>query len=262
MHTRRDHERTVCQVAVQALAAERGGGAVRLVSIPEDAERREPAVDVISADGIGEFAAEHTRLDSFAGQSDNGAMVDKRLGPLERRLVGQLGVSGHYQFIVLGGRLGGGARGTAALQALETWIRETAPRVPEGGAASPPVEWVGLRVELRRWLARPGGPDGGTLTIVRASPTDLEQLRADQALRALQTKAPKLEAARGGHRTTVLALESADVALANRALVQAAVDEAVGRYDGAVPDAVVLVETDSLPWRSTCYATAVKPGAF
>jgi hypothetical protein len=86
------------------------------------------------------------------------------------------------------------------------------------------------------------------LMVVRARPADLERLRAEQVLRALQAKAPKLEAARAGHRTTVLALESAEVALANRELVQAAVDEAVGRYDGAVPDVIVLVETDSLPW--------------
>jgi hypothetical protein len=69
-------------VAVQALADEREGGAVRLVSIPEDAEHRAPAVDAIFADRVGEFAAEHTRLDSYAGQSDTGAMIDGRLGPL------------------------------------------------------------------------------------------------------------------------------------------------------------------------------------
>jgi hypothetical protein len=89
---------------------------------------------------------------------------------------------------------------------------------------------------------------GGTLTVVRAQPADLEQLRAQHALGALHAKAPKLEAARVGHRTTVLALESTEVALANRGLVQAAVDQAVDRYDGAVPDAIVLVETDSQPW--------------
>jgi len=171
-------------------------------------------------------------------------MIDGRLGPLEQAFAGQLGAPGHYQLIVLGGRLGGGARDTAALEALKAWIRETAPRLSEGGTASPPAE----RVVLRRWPGGPGGAAGGTLTVVRARPADLEQLRAQQALRALQAKAPKLEAARAGHRTTVLALESAEVALANRALVQAAVDEAVGRYDGAVPDAIVLAETDSLPW--------------
>lgn len=149
---------------------------------------------------------------------------------------------------MLGGRLGGGTRGTAALQALEAWIREAAPRLSEGETASPRPEKVGLRVMLRRWPARIGGRGRGMLTIVRVRPTDLERLRAEQALRALHTKAPKLEAARAGHRTTVLALESTEVALANRALVQAAVDWAVGRYDGAVPDVIVLVETDSRPW--------------
>jgi hypothetical protein len=238
----------VCQVAAQALADKRGGGAVRLVSIPEDTEHSAPAVDAILTDRVGEFAAEHTRLDSYAAQSDAGAMIDERLGPLEQALARQLGAPGHYQLIVFGGRLGGGTHGAAALEALKAWIRETAPSLPEGGTTSPPAERVGLRAELRRWSARPGGPAGGTLTVVRAPPADLERLRAEQALRALQAKAPKLEAARAGHRTTVLALESADVALANRALMQAAVDEAVGRYDGAVPDAIMLVETDSLPW--------------
>jgi hypothetical protein len=238
----------VCQAAVQPLAIERGGGTVRLVSIPEDAEHNQPAVDAIFADHAGEFAAEHTRLDSYDGQSDTGAMIDKRLGPLEQALAGQLGTPGRYQLIVLGGRLGGGTRGSAALEALEAWIRETAPRLSEGETASPSTKSVGLRVALRRWPGDPDGADEGTLTVVRPQPADLEQLRAQQALRALQTKAPKLEAARAGHRTTVLALESAEVALANRELVQAAVNEAVGRYDGPVPNAIVLVETDSLPW--------------
>jgi hypothetical protein len=175
-------------------------------------------------------------------------MIDGRLGPLEQAFAGQLGASGHYQLIVLGGRLGGGARGPAALETLKGWIRETAPRLSEGERASPPAERGGLRVVLRRWPARPGGAAGGTLVVVRARPADLERLRAKQVLRALQAKAPKLEAARTGHRTTVLALESAEVALANRELVLAAVDEAVGRYDGAVPDLIVLVETHSQPW--------------
>jgi hypothetical protein len=248
MRARREHERLACRVAVQALADEREGGAVRLVSIPEDAERRAPAVDAIFADRVGEFAAEHARLDSYAGQSDTGAMIDGRLGPLEQALAGQLGAPAHYQLIVLGGRLGGGPRGTAALEALKGWIRVTAPRLSEGETASSPAERGGLRVVLRRWPARPGGAAGGTLVVVRARPADLERLRAEQVLRTLQAKAPKLEAARTGHRTTVLALESAEVALANRELVQAAVDEAVGRYDGAVPDVIVLVETDSQPW--------------
>ena len=66
MRARREHERLACRVAIQALADEREGGAVRLVSIPEDAEHRAPAVDAIFADRVGEFAAEHTRLDSYA----------------------------------------------------------------------------------------------------------------------------------------------------------------------------------------------------
>jgi hypothetical protein len=129
MRARREHERLACRVAVQALADEREGGAVRLVSIPEDAENRAPAVDAIFADRVGEFAAEHTRLDSYTAQSDTGAMIDGRLSPLEQAFAGQLGAPGHYQLIVLGGRLGGGARGTAALEALIGWIRETAPRL-------------------------------------------------------------------------------------------------------------------------------------
>lgn len=80
MGARREHERKVCQAAVQALAVERGGGTVGLVSIPEDAEHNHPAVDAVFTDQVGEFAAEHSRLDSYAGQSDTGAMIDKRLG--------------------------------------------------------------------------------------------------------------------------------------------------------------------------------------
>ena len=161
MRARREHERLACRVAVQALADEREGGAVRLVSIPEDAERNQPAVDAILADQAGEFAAEHTRLDSYAGQSDTGAMIDKRLGPLEQALAGQLGAPGHYQLIVIGGRLGGGTRGSAALEALQAWIRETAPRLSEGETASPSAKSVGLRIALRRWPGEPRRRDWG-----------------------------------------------------------------------------------------------------
>jgi hypothetical protein len=64
-------------------------------------------------------------------------MIDGRLSPLEQAFAGQLGASGHCQLIVLGGRLGDGTRGAAALEALKAWIREAAPRLPE--AAQPPV---------------------------------------------------------------------------------------------------------------------------
>jgi hypothetical protein len=241
-------ELAVSRAAVERLAHEREGRAVQLRGCPDVPERSEQAVDAVFADRLGEYAVEHTRLVSYAGQHADGAMIDAWLGPLEQELVGRFRQSGRYQLIVIGGRLADRARDRQrARQALVDWILNTAASLPLNGAARLDAGPAGLRlhVVLRRW----SGPDGGMLRIARPTPEDLERLRAEEVLRALGAKAPKLEAARNEQRRTVLVLESNDVALANTAVNRAAVERAVSLYDGPLPDTIVLVETDATPWR-------------
>lgn len=80
--------------------------------------------------------------------------------------------------------------------------------------------------------------------------------------KALADKLPKLRVYARGGMTTVLVLESDDIALSNEALISAAVREELSESNIAPPDAIYLVDT-SMPsmWIVIClkYGTATWP---
>lgn len=211
MEAGEDHEVAVCVVALELLASQRCGGAVEILDRPDRRERREQAVDLIARDRVGEFAVEHTGLDSFPGQRDEGAWLQQALAPLEAELSGTLGAAGTFRLMVPHGALRG--------------------MPPEGSGAR---GGTSARLDLHDC---PGLADrlSGRLIVSRAPPDELEALRQLVAARALERKAPKLERARQGHRTTVLVLEGWDVALANAGVVATAVKEACGQFTGPLP---------------------------
>jgi hypothetical protein len=102
---RKDHEIAVCLVALELLAARRGGGRVEICGLPDQSERQQQAVDLIARDQVGEFAVEHTGLDSFPGQRDEGAWLAQALVPLETELSGTLGVAGTFRLVMPRGAL-------------------------------------------------------------------------------------------------------------------------------------------------------------
>lgn len=207
---RADHDVAVCMVALELLSAQRRGGAVEILDRPDCSEHRQEAVDLIARDEVGEFAVEHTSLDSFPSQRDEGAWLQRELAPLEVDLSESLGAAGTFWLVVPHGALQGMSRGARAraLEQVRDWISTTAPTLQTGSPATVPAHSVTAPAQLggvvlQRWP----GPAGGGLVVLRAPPDDLESLRQVVATVALDRKAPKLEQAREGHRTTVLVVE-------------------------------------------------------
>ena len=96
---------------------------------------------------------------------------------------------------------------------------------------------------LTRW------PHGnGELEFSDFVPDDLEGRRRLRIRLAFEAKLPKLQKSAVGGATTILALESDDIALANAWNVAVALMGELERLQAAVPDRVWLVETDSEPW--------------
>jgi hypothetical protein len=238
-------------VALELLAARRHGGAVEVVDRPDRREHREQAVDLIARDRVGEFAVEHTGLDSFPGQRDEGAWLQQELAPLEADLSGSLGAAGTFRLVVPHGALRGMPRRARALVVgrVRDWISTTAPTLQIGSPATVPAHSATAPAELggvvlQRWP----GPAGGRMVVSRVSPDELEALRQLVAAIALERKALKLEQARQGHRTNVLVLEVWDVVLANAGVVAAAIKEACGQFTGPLPDVIVQVDTTRTAW--------------
>jgi len=238
-------------VALELLAARRRGGTVEVLDRQDGRERQEQAVDLIARDRVGEFAVEHTTLDSFPRQQGEGAWLQQELAPLEAELSGTLGVAGTFRLVIPHGALHGMPRRARArvLEQMCDWISTTAPTLQIGSPATAPAHSATAPAELggvvlQRWP----GPAGGRLIVSRIPPDELEALRQVVATVVLERKAPKLQQACQGHRTTVLVLEIWDVALANAGVVAAAVTEACGQFTGPLPDAIVQVDTTGAPW--------------
>jgi len=200
---------------------------------------------------VGEFAVEHTGLDSFPGQRDEGAWLDRELAPLEAELSGSLDAAGTFRLVVPHGALRGMPRRARALVVgrVRDWVSTTAPTLQVGSPATVPAHSATAPAELgglvlQRWP----GPADGRLVVSRAQPDELEGLRQLVAAIALERKAPKLEQARQGHRTTALVLEVWDMALANAGVVATAVKEACGQFTGPLPDVIVQVDTTGAAW--------------
>ena len=251
MEAGEDHEVAVCVAALELLAARRRGGAVEILDRPDRRERQQQAVDLIARDRVGEFAVEHTGLDSFPGQRDEGAWLEQALVPVEAELSGTLGTAGTFRLVVPHGALRGMPRRARALVVgrVRDWISTTAPTLQIGSPATVPAHSATAPAELgglvlQRWP----GPTDSRLIVSRSQPDELEALRQLVAATALERKAPKLEQARQGRRTTVLVLEIWDVALANAGGVAAAVKEACGQFSVPLPDVIVQVDTTGAPW--------------
>jgi hypothetical protein len=203
------------------------------------------------------FVFEHTRIESFPDQIGDGKVFVHLMEPLEASLAAVL-PAGSYELIIAVSAASRLRRNEFApvRAAIERWAVERAPNLAMGpnDDHAPDAPWslterpAGVPFDVT--LQRTPRDDRVVVFAARFSPPDVESARKVRVDTAFARKCPKLaEAKREFAATSVLTLESDDIALANRHSVNATVMEAI-RSREDVPDIILLVETDrGLAWQ-------------
>jgi hypothetical protein len=244
-----NNEEEVCQFVIKQLE-KRTGQALSVIERPDQVERRAQAVEMVCASASGEtFAIEHTRIESFPQQIADGKSFEDLLGPIELGFAGH--APGRFSLTVRVGattQVRQNERHTVRMN-LITWIvakivewDKSAVDVDEPVRVSETPPGVPFEVSLARWHR-----SGNQLLISRFVPDDLEEQRAARVSVALRRKTAKLAAERARGRTSVLALESNDIALGSAAVIKAALDQALTACADP-PDYIYLIETNGRPW--------------
>src|SRR6266542_1823910 len=237
----------VIGAALDALS-NRWGERFRVIAVPDEIERALPAVDMlVEGNGGRQLVVEHTIVESFDDRILDDVLFEALATRVQDLLKGRLPGPGHYRIVLQPGALLRVKKDLNPIAlAIAVWAERVAEGLELGSPSSAPrhfmtellVPW-GLEVRLERWPRR----DGSVLTS-RAVPEDLSDRRRVRIARALQDKCPKLAAARGDTRESILVLESNDLALGNYVEIATAVEsELENRHD--IPDVVCLGETDA-----------------
>lgn len=217
------------------------------LEIPDEKERQRPAVDLLVEDDEGHrWVIEHTVVESFAGRIFDDALFSLLAACVEDRLSGSLPVPGQYRVALDPGALSRRVDVDDLCASVVEWGKAVADTLSIGSPLIAPdhvaktvlAPW-GATVRLYRWP----GHDGRVLA-TRSIPEDLRALRAERLAIALAKKCPKLkDASQGGELTSLLLLESNDLALSNYPeIAEATVASLASRSD--IPDVICLIETD------------------
>ena len=249
------NEEALC-AAVGKFVGERRRETLVELGRPEDTERHRKAVERVFESPTGRFVVEHTRIESYPGQIEDGRKFGALLGPLEQVFTDRLPLpEGKYSLTVAAGAAGlVRERELAEVRmALGIWIANIAPTLQphrpgvSGHTATARPDGVPFEVRLQRWSA----PGSSRLLSYRSIPEDLERLREARVNTALHAKIGKLAAAKREFSATesILILESDDIALANSDAVGQAIRAVRGEHT-ELPDTIYLVETNrGLGWQ-------------
>jgi hypothetical protein len=224
------------------------------VEMPDEMERERQAVDLAFQSTYGKFVMEHTQIESFPEQILDGIRLINILSPLEARLQNTLPVPGHYQLAIEVGALKRVKDAERLRQFLTDWIIKTAPLLKTHPISDRCIKETPPGVPFPVLLCRYPGLDGRFI-LCRYSPKELEKERRVRLDKAINDKCPKLHGAKG-EATSILVLESDDIALANHDLIAEAVKDQF-REEDLLPDEIYLVETEEEPW----LITVLKEGA-
>jgi hypothetical protein len=255
MTTEPKNEDAICAAVVRFIEQARNENLIE-VDRPDKRERGRPAVELLLESPTARFVIEHTRIESYPKQIEDGQRFVALLEPIEATLEGRL-PEGKYDLIVNVGAAGNVAHRDAdrVRATLEEWVLAVAPSLaahpdpkedkPWSVTATP--DGVPFDVTLQRWARR----GESRILIKRFSPDDLEARRQERISTALQKKLPKLDAAKREFNATesVLIIESDDIALANSSAIGDGLRTAL-RDHQATPDTIYLIETDrGLAWQ-------------
>lgn len=229
---------------LRKLLCKRTGGEVCLVGFPDEdkADERQGGCDAILEGKHDRFAVEVTRIDSFLGQRSDDARFQKVMGDLEQR-VGT--IKDWVEITIDVGAIPTGHDWGKLSLGIEEWLLGHLQDLPYDRAV--PVDILGIPFVVR--IRREHGRGQGRLVVARHAPVEIEEQRSAVIKRALEEKRSILSYYKSKGFSTLLLLESHDVALANRGLICDAFKKVspLELCANAIDD-VYLIETDTSPW--------------
>lgn len=226
--------------------------------MPEN-EKRNPPIEVECRLGAQVYAIEHTQIESFPNQIEQGREFVEFIPDVENELVGQLPSPGTY-ILTLPTSVRVKAKHVATVKAaLVKWIIEKAAEFHEHASERRSrnhslrrnSEWVKEQpdgVPFEVYLKRePHWFSDSQLKISRFAPKALDTLRPERMTMALNKKCPKLTKCKSEGARTVLILEDGDISLSNHTIVIETI-EAVSANRTDLPDEIWLVWPHSTRW--------------
>jgi hypothetical protein len=189
---------------------------------PEDENRNTPEIDAVA----GPFAIEHTSVDTVPNQRRDNAWFKEAVGDLERE-INDRGSSSPYRVHVTlpWGATRKGRDWNAIQDALRNFLADGAPTLPEG---RPEVRGVpGIPFSFA--VSKSRGPRPGVF-FLRAEPED-DTLPG--RMKDAFDHASKLARYRAPGTTTILLLESSDIALMNDERMMEPIEQA---FPDSLPD--------------------------
>lgn len=250
MELRRDELIALC--VAERDAELRESAPVRVVDWPDRARTDDPSVELIAEDAVGELAVEHTRIESYEGQTVDRAALQSMFPRGGPRLDDRPEACRYHLCLPIGALTNLGTSQRPQVAAILTdWVRGHLDQVPTLKTPGQPSHLAGSddRVPFSWALDCHVTDDlpfevlpGYIVGVSFGRPPDLEDHRAFRASRALATKLPKLERAGTSGRRTILVVENRDHTLANSRDVSRGLAEAMLQH-GWRPDVIYLLST-------------------
>ncbi|MCU0574863.1 MAG: hypothetical protein MUC41_18015 [Syntrophobacteraceae bacterium] len=195
---------------------------LRVEEWPEDVNRDSLEIDAIA----GPFAIEHTSIDTLPNQRRDSDWFTQVVGGLEKELSGsitfRLNVTLEYEAVKKG------QNWSAIQNALKAWLTMDAPQLEDGKHILDHIPGVPFHLRIVKSSARPAG-----LFFSRYDRGD--DTLSDRTRELLVRKAEKLQRYQSSGKTTLLLVESDDIALMNESKMFEAVRIA---FDGGLPPGV------------------------
>lgn len=223
---------------------------VHVIEIPENRTREEgQKVELVCSIGNDEIAFEHTQVESYEGQIQDGHHISGFTDRVNEALSAPL-PEGTYTLQLATDAVAGlkGKAAAGAVAELALWVDENAPDLAEAyDDLEPGSRRLGIEspVEGGLWF-RPGG-ESRELQFTRLTPDGLEDQRRQRIKKSYGDKLPKLATEREKGRTRCLVLEDRDISLANAILTRSAAIDAFEEFQDLEPEWILLVETGIEP---------------
>jgi hypothetical protein len=245
-----DNQGKCCDAVLRILEDREGNARTLPLDFPEKVQHKAP-VELTCKIGYTLYALEHTKVEAYPDQMQDGSNFSDALEHLEKSLAEVLPEHALFMLVVPANSFNGlKAKVVKDISVrIEKWVIGAAPLLKQSDhqmeSITGTIDGVGFRVTLQAIFGIPA--ENGKLRISRHPPSDLEVLRAAHIKQMLEKKLPKLEAWALDGARTVLVLESEDIALTNHSLVLEALKLSL-QFQTFCPDYIFFVYAVGSPW--------------